>query len=111
MRNKLDEILKKASSDEEFSAKLKSHALAAGKSEDFGSSEWTELLRHFADSPRELAKLQRDMTGNGGEFPPQNTWTTLTTTTITSFPCTMTTTTTTTTMVAAKPGKGGGAKK
>lgn len=103
---KIQPVIDRALKDPVFAAELAAKAGRASRdsatrsaADGLAGDAWEDLLRHFADSPEELARLtapvaESDARGITTTF---TTTTTTTITTTTSLPCGITTTTTTTT--------------
>ena len=84
---KLVEVIERALTDKNYGKQLKAKAEAAYEA-GVDTDEWTELMKEFAESPTELARLRRPGSHHGSSA---DSGTTLTTRTET-----LTTTTTTT---------------
>ena len=90
---KLMKVVERAITDEDYAKKLKAKAEAAYKA-GVGTDEWTELMKEFAENPKELARLRRP----GSHYGPSG-WSGTTTGTRAA---TITTTTTTTEYASPK---------
>jgi len=87
------DVVARALKDEKFGEQLKAKAEAAFEA-GVDTDEWTELMKEFAESPAELARLRRPGShgGNSGDSA----------TSVTSKGYTFTTTTTTTRFASPK---------
>ena len=90
---KLVEVIERAITDKDFGQELKAKAEAAYKA-GVDTDEWTDLMKEFAESPEELARLRKPGSHGGHSGDSE--------TSVTSRTDTFTTTTTTTTMAAPK---------
>ena len=95
MSAKLDEVIARATRDPFYADELRSKAVKAARS-GHGSADFDDLLREFATSPADLARMKARSEDPDSATHTTTTTSTTTTTTWTTVPCTSTTITTTT---------------